>query len=89
MKCPACGSTRVFPSRPRNGFERLRQMITEKQPYRCHECGWRKWDDVFVLPDSPDVHPEDLRTGRVPQPVSPSDLDSIEPSTPDPSTPSS
>ena len=38
MKCPACGSTRVFPSRLRNILERLRQMLTEKQPYRCHQC---------------------------------------------------
>lgn len=82
MKCPACGSTRVFPSRLRNKVEGLRQLITEKQPYRCHDCGWRKWREVCVLPDSPDVHPEDLRTGRVSKPVSPSDLDSIDPSTP-------
>lgn len=82
MKCPACDSTRVFPSRLRNGLERLRQMLTETQPYRCHQCGWRKWREVHVLPDSPDVHPEDLRTGRVPQPMSATDLDSIDPSTP-------
>lgn len=53
-------------------------MLTEKQPYRCHECGWRKWHEVRVHPESPDVHPEDLRTGRVPQPVSPKDLDSLD-----------
>lgn len=82
MTCPACGSTRVFPSRLRNGIERVRQLITEKQPYRCHQCGWRRWGEVRVLPESPDVHPEDLRTGRVPKPVSPNDLDSIDPSTP-------
>ena len=82
MKCPACDSTRVFPSRLKGKVERLRQIITDKQPYRCHACGWRKWRDVRVLPDSPDVHPEDLRTGRASKPVSPSDLDSIDPSTP-------
>ena len=71
MKCPACGSTRVFPSRLRNILERLRQMLTEKQPYRCHQCDRRKWREAWVHNDSPDVHPEDLRTGRVSEPVSP------------------
>ena len=84
MKCPVCDSTRVFPSRPRNGLERLRQILSAKQPFRCHQCGWRKWREVQVHPDSPDVHPEDLRTGRAPKPVSPNDLDSIDPSAPTP-----
>lgn len=78
MKCPGCGSSRVFPSRLRNGLERIRQMVTEKQPYRCHECGWRKWNEVRVHPDSPDVYPEDLRTGRVSQPVTNTDLDRLD-----------
>ena len=78
MKCPSCGSSRVFPSRLRNGVERLRQLLTGKQPFRCHQCDWRKWRDVSVHPDSPDVHPEDLRTGRVPQPVSSNDLDELD-----------
>jgi len=78
MKCPSCGSSRVFPSRLRHGIERLRQMMTEKQPHRCHQCSWRKWREVRVHPDGPDVHPEDLRTGRVPQPVSPNDLDQLD-----------
>lgn len=84
MKCPACGSTQVFPSRLRNGVERLRQILTTKQPYRCHECGWRKWREVQMHTDRADVHPEDLRTGRVPEPVTPSDLDAIDPATPRP-----
>ena len=78
MTCPACGSTRVFPSRLRSALERLRQMLTEKQPYRCHQCGWRKWREVRVHPDSPDVLPEDLRTGRAPQPVSANELDQLD-----------
>lgn len=53
-------------------------MITDKQPYRCHQCGWRRWNEVRVLPESPDVHPEDLRTGRVPKPVSVNDLDQLD-----------
>jgi DNA-directed RNA polymerase subunit RPC12/RpoP len=78
MKCPACGSTRLFPSRLRNGFERLRQLLTEKQPYRCHQCGWRRWRDVTVHPDSPDVEPGDLRTGRSHEPVSTQELDKLD-----------
>ena len=78
MKCPVCGSTRVFPSRLRNRLERLRQMLTGKQPYRCHGCSWRKWREVWIHPHSPDVHPEDLRTGRVSEPVSPNDLDQLD-----------
>jgi len=78
MKCPACSSTRVFPSRLKTFLERLRQMLTEKQPYRCHECGWRKWHEAWLHPDSPDVNPEDLRTGRVSEPVSSTDLDLLD-----------
>jgi len=78
MKCPACGSTRVFPSRLRNAMERLRQILSDRQPYRCHQCGWRKWRDVEVHPQSPDVRPDDLRTGHQSPPVSPSDLDKLD-----------
>lgn len=78
MKCPACGSPRVFPSRLRNSLERLRHVITEKQPYRCHQCGWRRWSEVRMHPDSPDVHPEDLRTGRMPKPLSSTELDQLD-----------
>ena len=78
MTCPACGSARVFPSRLRNVVERVWQLMTDKQPYRCHQCGWRKWRDVLVHDETPDVHPEDLRTGRVPAPVSSKDFDQLD-----------
>lgn len=78
MTCPACGSTRVFPSRLRNPVERLRQSLTDKQPYRCHQCNWRKWREVEIHPDNSDVRPDDLRTGRTPEPVSPKELDSLD-----------
>ena len=78
MKCPVCGSARVFPSRLRNTLERLRNLFTDNQPYRCHQCGWRKWDEVRVHQDSQDVHPDDLRTGRVPKPLTKSDLDQLD-----------
>ena len=29
-------------------------------------------------PDSPDVHPEDLRTGRMPKPLSSTELDQLD-----------
>lgn len=79
MKCPKCASTRVYPSRLKNAFERLRQKITERQPYRCHECGWRRWRDVEFLAPNPDVGPDDLRTGRGPTPVSSADVDQLDP----------
>lgn len=78
MNCPECGSTRVFPSRLRNGLERLRQVLTGTQPYRCHQCNWRKWRDVEIHVDNEDVRPDDLRTGRTPEPVSPSEIDSLD-----------
>jgi hypothetical protein len=41
--CPACGSRRVFRSKTRTAFERLRRQFTMKRPYRCHACNWRGW----------------------------------------------
>jgi len=64
MKCPRCASVRVYPSRLRNGLERLRQKLTERQPYRCHECEWRKWRDVEFTGTNPEVKPDDLRSGQ-------------------------
>jgi hypothetical protein len=82
MKCPACGSARVYPSHLRGAFERVRQLLTDRQPYRCHQCGWRKWGAVQLGSDGPDVHPEDLRTGRAPRPVSPAEIDQLDAATP-------
>jgi hypothetical protein len=79
MKCPKCASTRVYPSRLRGQLERLRQKVTDKQPYRCHECGWRRWRDVEFLGASPDVAPDDLRTGRGPTPLSSNEVDELDP----------
>jgi hypothetical protein len=53
-------------------------MTTDKQPYRCHQCGWRKWREVRVHDENKAVHPEDLRTGRAARPVSASDLDQLD-----------
>jgi len=79
MKCPACSSARVYPSRLRNSFERLRQKLTERQPYRCHECGWRKWREVEFLAANSDVQPDDLRTGHGPVTVSTNEVDELDP----------
>jgi hypothetical protein len=78
MTCPACGSPQVFPSRLRHRIERLRQVLTGKQPYRCHQCDWRQWCELRVHPDSTDVHPEDLRTGREAPLLVPSELDQLD-----------
>jgi len=53
--------------------------MTDRQPYRCHECGWRKWRDVEFLSPSPDVKPEDLRSGQRSGPVAPGDVDRLDP----------
>ena len=79
MKCPKCASIRVYPSRLRGLRERLRQKLTDRQPYRCHECGWRRWRDVEFLGASPDVAPDDLRTGRGTSPLSSADVDQLDP----------
>lgn len=79
MKCPRCASARVYPSRLRGVVEQLRQKVTDRQPYRCHECGWRKWRDVEFLSTNPDVRPDDLRTGHGVAPVTPSDVDQLDP----------
>lgn len=84
MNCPACGSPRVYPSRLRGLLERVREYVTDKQPYRCHQCGWRRWRDVVVHTEEPDAVPEDLRTGRGPRPVSQTDLDQLDPAAPKP-----
>jgi hypothetical protein len=78
MKCPKCASARVYPSRLRSGLEKLRQKMTDRQPYRCHECGWRKWREVEFLSVNPDVHPEDLRTGRGLAPLSTTEVDQLD-----------
>lgn len=72
----------MYQSRPHNILERVRSMVTDKQPFRCHACGWRKWRGVVVHEDTHDVRPDDLRTGRVPKPVTNADLDQLDTPTP-------
>jgi predicted RNA-binding Zn-ribbon protein involved in translation (DUF1610 family) len=77
MQCPTCGSTRVHSSRLRGLFERLRQALTGMQPFRCHQCGWRRWRSVIDQNSAPIV-PDDLRTGRAAAPLSNRDIDQID-----------
>jgi hypothetical protein len=39
---------------------------------------------MTVHPDNPDVHPDDLRTGRTSAPVTTTDLDQLDPMVPRP-----
>jgi hypothetical protein len=63
----------------RNTLETLRHRLTAKQPHRCHECDWRGWRAIEAMEPGPDVHPDDLRTGRSTGPVSSTDLDPLDP----------
>jgi len=81
MQCPSCGSARVYPSRLRNFVERVRQTVTDKQPFRCHECGWRQWRELIVYEQAAPVQPDDLRTGRSGAPLSPRDLERLDSAT--------
>jgi len=55
-------------------------MITGRQPYRCHYCNLRQWRPIVVHDEpQPDARPDDLRTGRVPAPVKPAELDQLDP----------
>ena len=44
-----------------------------------HDCGWRRWLPIEIVPPHPDVQPDDLRTGRPAIPVSRHDLDPLDP----------
>jgi hypothetical protein len=79
MKCASCGSARVYPSRLRNFYERARNTLTGRQPYRCHNCGWRTWREMRVHRNESDTRPEDLRTGPDTAPVKSTDLDQLDP----------
>lgn len=42
MKCPACGSERVYHSRAKTFRDRSLKRLLPITFYRCHDCGWRK-----------------------------------------------
>jgi hypothetical protein len=78
MQCPSCGSARVYPSRLRNVVERVRHNLTDKQPFRCHDCGWRQWRVLVVHEEAAPVRPDDLRTGRTGAPLTSQDLEQLD-----------
>jgi predicted RNA-binding Zn-ribbon protein involved in translation (DUF1610 family) len=77
-KCPKCGSHRIYPSRQKTLFERLRRAITDRQPYRCHSCNYRGWHDIVVPRPTADKHDElKAATGKT-RPVTAADLDRLD-----------
>lgn len=77
-RCPSCDSPRIYPSRLRTRLERVRRALTERQPYRCHACGFRGWSEIHVPVESAEAGPDDLRTGIVARPITASDLDRLD-----------
>lgn len=78
-KCPRCGSSRIYPSRLRSLFERVRRAMTEKQPYRCHKCNHRAWYPIDVpISRHLDESPDQLRTTQQAKPVTAEDLDRLD-----------
>lgn len=77
-RCPSCSSGRIYPSRLRSSFERMRRALTDRQPYRCHACGVRTWSEIDVPGDTTDASPDDLRTGVSAKPITTNDLDLLD-----------
>jgi hypothetical protein len=79
-RCPACGSSRIYPSRLRSVAERLRHLVTGLQPYRCHQCDWRRWARVTLRARAqPRTSPDHLRAAGSPRAVRVTDLDQLDP----------
>ncbi len=78
-KCPACGSTKIYPSRHRNARERLRQLFTEKRPYRCHACNWRQWASIEIrMLGQPDLALPVAGPHLGDRPMTPEELDRLD-----------
>lgn len=79
-RCPACGSSRIYPSRLRSAGERLRHLITGMRPYRCHHCDWRRWRRVSLRSrHQTQTMPDELRAAGPHGTVQPSELDRLDP----------
>ena len=76
--CPVCGSQRVFRSRTRTRFERLRRELTSKRPYRCHACNWRGWAPDAMLVTSPHAIVPEAADDVTEPPAPPPDLAAID-----------
>jgi hypothetical protein len=77
-RCPSCSSPRIYPSRLRSAIERVRRALTERQPYRCHACGYRGWSEIRVPVETTEAGPDDLRTGVPGKPITMTDLDRLD-----------
>lgn len=77
-RCPSCSSTRIYPSRLRSAIERVRRALTDRQPYRCHACGYRGWSEIHVPVETTEAEPDDLRTGVAARPITANDLDLLD-----------
>ena len=63
LQCRNCGSQRIYQSRTRTKWERVRRKLTGKRPFRCHACKWRGWGvDV-----GPQFEPDDVELVWVPE----------------------
>jgi hypothetical protein len=83
-RCPACGSSRIYPSRLRNLRERFRHLVTGQQPYRCHQCNWRRWSQAtFRTSNRGQTAPDELRVAApdasAPAAVDRAELDRLDP----------
>jgi hypothetical protein len=78
-KCPVCGSMKVYPSRHRNTWERVRQLFTEKRPYRCHACNRRQWASIEIrLLDQPDFLAQAAGPHLGDRPMTPEQMDRLD-----------
>jgi len=78
-KCPVCGSTKIYPSRHRGAWERTRQLFTDKQPFRCHACNWRRWLRAEVhIPNQPDLDTRVPGRPRADRPMTQDELDGLD-----------
>ena len=42
MKCPSCGSAKVYHSRAKSRRDRFLKRALPITFYRCHDCNWRR-----------------------------------------------
>jgi transposase-like protein len=42
MKCPSCGSAKVYHSRAKSLRDRFLKRALPITFYRCHDCNWRR-----------------------------------------------
>lgn len=79
-RCPACGSSRIYPSRLRSVRERLRHLLTGLQPFRCHQCDRREWTraSVGASPQAKTL-PDELRGVAHSGTIRVADLDQLDP----------